>query len=94
MAGLDLTLNKTAFFGFENGANLALLAASIASYSVNCTLGLSLLPDFENYGNSKKKMYYYFYSFARIIQNDDVFKFEGRNFERKFQEAETNKPFG
>ncbi|CBY43573.1 unnamed protein product [Oikopleura dioica] len=49
MAGLDLTLNKTAFFGFENGANLALLAASIASYSVNCTLGLSLLPDFENY---------------------------------------------
>ncbi|CBY13351.1 unnamed protein product [Oikopleura dioica] len=49
MAGLDLNLNKTAFFGFENGANLALLAASIASYSVNCTLGLSLLPDFENY---------------------------------------------
>merc|ERR1719223_399182 len=49
MSSLDLTLNKTAFFGFENGANLALLTASIASYSVNCTLGLSLLPDFRNY---------------------------------------------
>ena len=52
ISGLDLTLNKTAFFGFENGANLALLTASGASYNVNCTLGLSLVPDSENYGNS------------------------------------------
>jgi predicted esterase len=79
MSGLDLTLNKTAFFGFENGANLALLTASIASYSVNCTLGLSLLPDFQNYGKFRLEQICYFCSFSSVFQNDVVFKFEGRN---------------
>ena len=72
MSGLDLNLNKTGFFGFENGANLALLTASLANYSVNCTLGLSLLPGSENYGNIYQRIYYYFCSFSGVFQNDDI----------------------
>lgn len=46
--GLDA--KKIAFFGFENGANLALLAASKMN-NLNCTLAISLLADSSDLGN-------------------------------------------